>query len=108
MRGFTSPAKFGDTAVLASVASDDSASVFAATDVAGQLTVIAINKQQQSRYTGVFEIAGPGKVYKSVKTFGIDRNAATVKPGQPAELSGSSLRYVLEPLSATLFVFQKD
>jgi hypothetical protein len=99
--------KFGDTAVEASVANADSASVFAATDASGVLTVIAINKHQQNRYTGVIDVSG-GKGYKAVKTFVIDRAGAAVKPGKPAELSGGALRYTLEPLSATLFVFQKS
>jgi hypothetical protein len=98
--------KFGDTAVQASVADADSASVFAATDASGALTVIAINKQQQNRYTGVFEISG-GKAYKAVKTFVLDRSGTALQPGKPAELKGGALRYTLEPLSATLFAFQK-
>ncbi|MEO8179253.1 MAG: glycoside hydrolase family 44 protein [Deltaproteobacteria bacterium] len=98
--------KFGDTAVQASVANADSASVFAATDASGTLTVIAINKHQQNRYTGVFDVSG-GKAYKAVKTFVLDRSGTTLKPGKPAELTGSALRYTLEPLSATLFAFQK-
>jgi hypothetical protein len=98
--------KFGDSAVQASVANAEAASVFAATGAGGQLTVIAINKHQQNRYSGVFEIAG-GKAYKAVQTFVIDRSGAAVQPGKPAELSGGALRYTLEPLSATLFVFQK-
>jgi hypothetical protein len=84
----------------------DAASVFAATDASGNLTVIAINKHQQNRYTGVFEL-GKGKPYKAVKTFVIDRSNTQVNPGKPAELKGSTLRYTLEPLSATLLVFQK-
>jgi len=98
--------KFGDTAVQASVANADSASVFAATDASGALTVIAINKHQQNRYSGVFDVSG-GKAYKAVKSFVIDRSGTAVTPGKPAEVSGGVLRYTLEPLSATLFVFQK-
>lgn len=98
--------KFGDTAVEASVPNADAASVFAATDSSGNLTVIAINKHQQNRYTGVFDL-GKGKAYKAVKTFVIDRSNTQVNPGKPAELKGSTLRYTLEPLSATLMVFQK-
>jgi hypothetical protein len=80
--------------------------VFAATDASGALTVIAINKHQQQRYTGVFEISG-GKAYKAVKTFVLDRSGTALQPGKPAELRGSALRYTLEPLSATVFAFQK-
>jgi mannan endo-1,4-beta-mannosidase len=98
--------KFGDTAVQASVANPDSASVFAATDASGGLTVIAINKHQQNRYTGVFDLGG-AKGYEGVKTFVIDRSSTGLKPGEPAELTRGALRYTLEPLSATLFVFQK-
>ncbi|HEU4583571.1 MAG TPA: glycoside hydrolase family 44 protein [Polyangiaceae bacterium] len=99
--------KFGDTAVEASVPNADAASVFAATDASGDLTVIAINKHQQNRYTGVFDL-GKGKPYKAVKTFVIDRSNTQVNPGKPAELKGNTLRYTLEPLSATLIVFQKS
>jgi hypothetical protein len=102
--------KFGDTAVQASVANADSASVFAATDASGTLTVLAINKHQQNRYTGVFDLGSGGargKAYRSVQAFVLDRSGTTVKPGKAAELAGGALRYTLEPLSATLFVFQK-
>jgi hypothetical protein len=95
--------RFGDTAVQASVTDRDSASVFAAIGPGDVLTVIAINKHQQNRYTGVFEIAGR-KNYKRASTFVIDRDSTSVKPGQPGELVARALRYTLEPLSATLFV----
>lgn len=98
---------FGDTAVLASVGSNDAASVFAATDAAGQLTVIALNKHQQYRYTGVFELAAGAPAYRSVATYVLDRDGTAVKPGKPAELRGNTLRHVLEPLSASLLVFQR-
>jgi len=94
---------FGDTAVTASVASADSASVFAATGPGGALTVLAINKHQQHRYTGVFEIAGR-KTSQRISTFIIDRHGTSVKPGKPGALEQGTLRYTLEPLSATLFV----
>ncbi len=98
--------KFGDTAVQVTVANHDSASVFAATGPGNSLTVVVINKHQQNRYTGVLNIAG-GARHGHAETFSIDRNGTGVKPGKRAELQGNTLRHTLEPLSATLFVFQK-
>jgi len=99
--------KFGDTAVQASVASPDAASVYAATGPNDSLTVVVINKHQQNRYTGALEIAG-GARFTRAATFVIDRSGTSVKAGKPAQLQGGKLEYALEPLSATLFVFQKS
>jgi Glycoside hydrolase family 44 len=98
--------KFGEAAVRASVKDDASASIFAATGPGDRLTVVVINKQQQNRYTGVFDIAG-GARYRRAETYVIDQNGTGVKQGKPALLEGGKLRYGLEPLSATLFIFQK-
>ena len=49
--------------------------------------------------------SGSGTSVTQARTAG--RLASAVTPGKPAQLSGSALRYTLEPLSATLFVFQK-
>jgi mannan endo-1,4-beta-mannosidase len=97
---------FGDTAVRATVGNADAASVFAATTPGDVLTIIAINKQQQNRYKGVFQIA-KGKSYQSVKTFVLDRDGTDVRPGAAAQISGGTLRATLEPLSANLFVLSK-
>ncbi len=97
--------QFGDTAVAASAANLDAASVFAATGPKGSLTVIAINKHQQKRYAGVFNVTGGG--YARAQTFVIDRSGAGVKSGKLVEVGNGTLRHTLEPLTATLFVFQK-
>ena len=99
--------KFGDTAVQATVGNLDSASVFAATGPGNSLTVVVINKHQQNRYTGVLSIAGTAR-HGHAQTFSIERSGTGVSLGKPAELEGNTLRYTLEPLSATLFVFQKS
>ncbi len=95
--------KFGDTAVQASAGSPENVSVFAAT--AGKvLTVVVVNKHQQSRYTGVLNIIGP-KRYGRADTFSIDSNGTDLKTGPTVQAPSGSLRYTLEPLSATLLVF---
>ncbi len=98
--------KFGDTAVQASVASLEAASVFAATGPNGTLTVVVVNKHQQNRYTGAIDVAG-GATYTRASAFVIDRSGTGIKPGKAAEVRGGKLEYTLEPLSATLFVLQK-
>lgn len=97
--------KFGDTALRAEHDEPDSASVFAATGPGGVLTVIVINKHQQNRYTGVLSV---GKGYARASTFAIDRSGTGVKVGPSVNVQGGSLRHALEPLTATLFVFQKS
>lgn len=99
--------KFGDTAVQASVASPDAASVFAATGPNDTLTVIVINRHQQNRYTAAFEVTG-GARYAHASTFVIDRSGTGIAPGKVADVKGGKLECTLEPLSATLLVFQKD
>jgi mannan endo-1,4-beta-mannosidase len=98
---------FGDTAVEATVGNDDAASVFAATGPGDRLTVLVINKHQQNRYQGVFEVAG-GQLYRRVETVLLDGSGTALKAGKSAELDAGKLRYTLEPLSATLFVFHKS
>lgn len=98
--------RFGDTAVQASVDRPDAASVFAATGPGGLLTVIAINKHQQNRYSGVFNIRGAANGSRA-STFIMDGSGSDLRSGTPAEVSAGALKYTLEPLSATLFVLEK-
>jgi Glycoside hydrolase family 44 len=96
---------FGDTAVQAEVAPNEAASVFAATGPGQALSVIVINKHQQNRYTGVLSV---GKGYARASTYRIDRSGSGVTPGPSVDVRDGTLRQALEPLTATLFVFQKD
>jgi hypothetical protein len=106
---------FGDTAVQAEVApaaaanqlsaANEAASVFASTRRGQTLTVIVINKHQQNRYTGVLSV---GRDYARASTYRIDRSGSAVQPGPSVDVRDGIARYALEPLTATLFVFQKD
>jgi mannan endo-1,4-beta-mannosidase len=98
--------KFGETAVQATNLNPDTASIFAATAPDQSLSIVVINKHQQHRYAGVFDIVG-GERYGAGRTFVIDASSSDLTPGGPAVLQGGKLRHTLEPLTATLFVFQK-
>jgi mannan endo-1,4-beta-mannosidase len=99
-------AQFGETAVQATNRNPDTASIFAATAPDQTLSVVIINKHQQHRYVGLIDIVG-GDRYGAGRTFVIDGSSSELSPGRPAVLQGGKLRHTLEPLTATLFVFQK-
>jgi hypothetical protein len=100
---------FGDMAVQAEIALPSAphaaASVFAATGPSRALTVIVINKHQQNRYTGVLSV---GKGYARASTYRIDRSSSGIQTGPSVEVHDGMLRHALDPLTATLYVFQKS
>jgi mannan endo-1,4-beta-mannosidase len=101
---------YGDTAVTASAADVAKASVFAATDSKrpGLLTVIAINKDERAKYVGHVTIHGPAK-YRVTQVYRLDRTGPKVQPApDKAEMHDNQLDYALPPLTATLFVCEKQ
>ncbi len=101
---------YGDTAVTAKVADVVKASVYAATDSKRPrlLTVIVINKDQRAKYTGRISIAGAAK-YAVTRVYRLDRSGPRVQPvTDPATMKDNKLDYALPPLSATLFVCERQ
>jgi mannan endo-1,4-beta-mannosidase len=104
---------FGDTAVAATPADLDKASVFAAVDSQreGTLTVLVINKEQHKIFNGKIEITlagnGKGGPYTQAQVFAFDASGAAVRPLPATEITNNQISYRLPPLSATLFVCRR-
>jgi Glycoside hydrolase family 44 len=101
---------YGDTAVTASVPDAAKASAYAATDSKRPrlLTIVVINKDQRASYTGHFTIRGPAQ-YALEQAYRLDHTAPRVQPAfDKAVIRDNRLEYVLPPLSATLFVCEKQ
>jgi hypothetical protein len=98
---------YGDTAVVATGADINKASIYAATDSKhpGTLTIIAINKDQQATFNGKFDIRGGG--YGKAQVYTLDSSKAEVRSGPVVEIENDRLEYRLPPLSATLFVCRR-
>jgi regulator of RNase E activity RraA len=97
---------FGDTAVEAT-ADANKASVFAATDAKrpGVLTVVAINKELRTAYTGAIALGAGGQT--KARVFTVDASSPDVKARGEVDIGNGQLTYRLPPLSATLFVCEK-
>jgi hypothetical protein len=101
---------YGDTAVAASPADQNKASVFAAVDSKrpNLLTVVVINKDLRAAFNGKIEITPPGNnkgvVYAHAQVFTLDASNAAVRPAGTIDISNNQMSYRLPPLSATLFV----
>jgi Glycoside hydrolase family 44 len=95
---------FGDTAVAATPADIAKASVYAATDSKqkGRLTILVINKELRSIFTGKLAIKGSSCANAQVYT--LDGSSPDVKPQAPVPVQAGQITYKLPPLSATLFV----
>ena len=95
---------FGDTAVAASPADLNKASVFAATDSKhpGTLTVLVINKEQHTAFNG--KIALKGGNFAKAKVFTFDASSPKLRSLPDADIKDNQLSYRLLPMSATLFV----
>jgi hypothetical protein len=101
-------ASFGDTAVTASVDNLDKASVYAATDSAhpNLLTVLVINKDQRTIFSGKLGIEGTVK-YQKAQPYLLDAASADVRPQPTIDIKDTRIAYSLAPLTATLFVCEK-
>ena len=95
---------FGDTAVAATPADIAKASVYAATDSKhkGKLTILVINKELRSIFTGKLAIKGSSCANAQVYT--LDGSSPDLKPQAPVPVQAGQITYKLPPLSATLFV----
>ena len=95
---------FGDTAVVATPASQEKASVFAATDAKhpDRLTILVINKEQRTAFNGKVDVKGVKNA--KVAVYGFDATSSTVRALGNTEIKDGVLNYRLLPLSATLFV----
>jgi mannan endo-1,4-beta-mannosidase len=98
---------FGDSAVQASVAQLDKASIYAATDSKrpGVLTVLVLNKDQRARYTGALRIEGASR-YAAAEVFVLDGTAPNIRTEKPIPFSNDTLRVNLPALSATLLILR--
>lgn len=100
---------FGDTAVTAKVPDVAKTSVYAAVDSKrpDELTVIVINKDQRTKYSGHIAIAGPA-AYTTARVFRLDPTSPQIQAvAQPIAIRGNQIEYSLPPLTATLFVCEK-
>ena len=96
---------FGDTAVAATPADIAKASIYAATDTKrkGQLTILVINKELRSIFSGKIAIKG-GK-YAKAQVYTLDGSSPDIKPQPaPVDVKNGVLEYKLPPVSAALFV----
>ena len=104
---------FGDTAVAATPADQDKASVFAALDSkrGDVLTVLVINKDQRAAFNAKIEITPPGGKkpvrFTQAQVFAMDATAAAVRALPSATITDNQITYRLPPLSATLFVCRR-
>jgi len=92
---------FGDTAVAATT-DNAKASVYAALDSKKALTIMVINKELHTAFTGKIHIAAAD--CKSADVFVLDGSEPTIRPMPAAAVKGDQIEYRLPPLSATLFV----
>lgn len=95
---------FGDTAVAATPADIAKASVYAATDSKhkGRLTILVINKELRSIFTG--KLAIKGSSCASAQVYTLDGTSPELRAHPAVPIQGGQLTYKLPPLSATLFV----
>jgi hypothetical protein len=95
---------FGDTAVTATPADQEKASVFAATDAKhpDRLTILVINKEQRTAWNGKIDVKGVKNA--KVAVYGFDGTSSAVRALGNTEIKDGVLNYRLPPLSATLFV----
>jgi mannan endo-1,4-beta-mannosidase len=93
--------RFGDTAVAATT-DNAKASIYAALDSKKALTMIVINKELHSVFTGKIHVAGAA--CKSADVFVLDSTGPTVRPQSAVAVKDDQIEYRLPPLSATLFV----
>jgi mannan endo-1,4-beta-mannosidase len=100
--------RFGDTAVAATTANVESATIYAASDSKrpGSLTVVIINKDQQKSFRAKLALDAQAK-YGKAEAYVIDGSKAEVKPAGAVPINGNKLDYALPPLSAVLFVLDK-
>jgi len=92
---------FGDTAVAAST-DNAKASIYAALDAKKALSMIVINKELHTAFTGKIDIAGGN--CKSANVYQLDGSDPTIRPMPAAAVKDDKIEYRLPPLSATLFV----
>jgi mannan endo-1,4-beta-mannosidase len=99
--------KYGDTAVSATTADNEKASIYAATDSKnpGALTIVVINKTQDKRYKA--KIALGGAACPKAEAFVLDETSPKIQGPKPATVEAGEIRYDLAPLSAALFVCKK-
>jgi mannan endo-1,4-beta-mannosidase len=104
---------YGDTAVAASPADQNKASVFAALDSrrADLLTVIVINKDLRAAFNAKIEITPPGNRksggYTQAQVFALDGTSAAIRALPAVSITDNQIAYRLPPLSATLFVCRR-
>jgi mannan endo-1,4-beta-mannosidase len=99
---------FGDTAITASTANLESATIYAATDSKkpGTVTVLIINKDQQKNFRAKLGLDAAQK-YGKAEAYVLDGSKAEVRPAGAVPVTGNKLEYSLPPLSAVLFVLEK-
>jgi hypothetical protein len=97
---------YGDTAVAANPADQDKASIYAATDSKrpGLMTILVINKEQQTSFNGKLDIKGGN--YSKAQVFTMDSRKAEVRAVGSVDIKNNKIEYRLPPLTATLFVCQ--
>ena len=95
---------YGDTAVVATPADNAKASLFAAKDSKhpGQLTIVVVNKELRTAYSGKINIKSG--TYTKAQVFTLDGSSTDVHALPPVDIAGNQISYRLPPLSATLFV----
>ena len=92
--------RFGDTAVAATT-DNAKASIYAALDSKKSLSMIVINKELHTAFTGKIYIAGAD--CKSANVFVLDGTEPTLRPMPAVAVKDEQIEYRLPPLSATLF-----
>ena len=92
---------FGDTAVAATT-DNAKASIYAALDSKKALSLIVINKELHTAFTGKIHVAGAD--CKSADVFVLDGTGPTVRSMPAVAVKAEQIEYRLPPLSATLFV----
>lgn len=101
--------RFGDTALGATTANLESATIYAASDSKrpGSLTVLIINKDQQKNYRAKVRLDTQTQ-YSRAEAYQVDSSKAEVRPAGAIPVNGNKLEYTLPPLSAVLFVLNKS
>jgi mannan endo-1,4-beta-mannosidase len=93
--------RFGDIAVAATT-DNAKASIYAALDSKKNLSMIVINKELHTAFTGKVQIAGAD--CKSANVFMLNGSEPTIRPMPAAAVKDEQIEYRLPPLTATLFV----
>ena len=93
--------RFGDTAVAATT-DNAKASIFAALDSKKALSMIVINKELHTAFSGKIHVEAGN--CKSANVFMLDGSEPTVRPMPAVAVKNDQIDYRLPPLSATLFV----